>query len=71
MPDPSDDRALRARFEAELTTADLSLEGEDRERLFTLWAAALPFRAALRAAPIDPDEEPACVEQPTRTGGDL
>ena len=64
-----DDRALRARFEAEATAADLRLSAEDRERLFELWTRALPFRDALRVAPIDREEEPAFVEKPTMLGG--
>ncbi len=69
MPETGDDRARRARFEAEVTAADLRLSPEDRERLFELWTRALPFRDALRAAPISPHEEPAFVEKPTALGG--
>ena len=64
-----DDRALRARFDAEVTATDLRLSPEDRERLFELWTRALPFRDALRAAPIAREEEPAFVEKPTMLGG--
>jgi hypothetical protein len=69
MPETRDDRARRARFEAEVTAADLRLSPEDRERLFELWTRALPYREALRAAPIAPEEEPAFVEKPTMLGG--
>ena len=69
MPESRDDRARRARFEAEVTAADLRLSPEDRERLFGLWIRALPYREALRAAPIAAEEEPAFVEKPTALGG--
>ena len=51
MPE-TDDGARRARFEAEVTAADLRLSPEDRERLFDLWTRALPSREALRAGQI-------------------
>ena len=69
MPERRDDQARRARFEAEVTAADLRLSPEDRELLFELWTRALPYRDALRAAPIAQDEEPGFVEKPTTLGG--
>jgi hypothetical protein len=69
MPESRDDRARRARFEAEVTAADLRLSPEDRERLFGLWTRALPYREALRAAPLAREEEPAFAEKPTTLGG--
>ncbi len=68
MPE-TDDGARRARFEAEVTAADLCLTPDDRERLFELWTRALPYRDALRAAPIALEEEPAFVEKPAMLGG--
>ena len=49
---------LRARFDAELRTAGLQLEGRDYELLFAMWVEHLPQREALRAAVPGPDEEP-------------
>jgi hypothetical protein len=69
MPETRDDHARRARFEAEVTAADLLLSPEDRERLFQTWTGALRYREALRAAPIAREEEPAFVEKPTMLGG--
>jgi hypothetical protein len=69
MLETSGDQARRTRFEAEVTAADLCLSPEDRERLFDLWTRARPYRDALRAAPIAPEEEPAFVEKPTTLGG--
>jgi hypothetical protein len=69
MPETRDAQARRARFEAEVTASDLRLSPEDRELLFELWTRALPYRDALRAAPIAREEEPAFVEKPTALGG--
>ena len=69
MPETCADHDRRARFEAEVTAADLRLGPEDRERLFGLWTRALPYREALRAAPIAREEEPSFVEKPTMLGG--
>ena len=69
MPETRDDHARRARFEAEVIAADLRLSPEDHERVFDLWTRALPYREALRAAPIAREEEPAFVEKPTMPGG--
>ena len=41
---------LRARFDAELAAAGLSISGRDFALLFVLWTAHLPQREALRAA---------------------
>ena len=49
---------LRARFDAEMSAAGLSLAGRDDELLFAMWAEHLPQREALRAAVPMPDEEP-------------
>ena len=69
MPQTGDDHVRRVRFEAEITAADVCLSPEDRERLFDLWARALPYRDALRAAPVSLEEEPSFVEKPTTLGG--
>jgi hypothetical protein len=52
----SDD--LRARFDAELLAAGLSLTAADYDNLFEMWAEHLPERERLRAAVPAPDEEP-------------
>ena len=52
----SDD--LRARFDAELLAAGLSLTGADYDNLFDMWSEHLPERERLRAAIPAPDEEP-------------
>ena len=52
----SDD--LRARFDAELLVAGLSLTGPDYDNLFEMWAEHLPERDRLRAAMPAPEEEP-------------
>ena len=48
----------RARFDAELSAAGLSLAGREYELLFAMWAEHLPQREALRAAVPMPNEEP-------------
>jgi hypothetical protein len=53
MPDDS-----RARFDAELAAAGLTVTGRDRELLFAMWHEHLPQREALRAAVPAPEEEP-------------
>ena len=53
---PDDD--LRARFDAELLVAGLSLTGADYESLFEMWAEHRPERERLRAAVLAPEEEP-------------
>jgi hypothetical protein len=62
--------ASRSRFDTEVTAADLRLSPDDRERLFGLWTRARHYRDALRAAPVDLEEEPTCVEKPSSQGGD-
>ena len=49
---------LRALFDAELSTAGLSLGDRDDELLFAMWAEHRPQREALRAAVPASDEEP-------------
>ena len=49
---------LRARFDAEISAAGLSLAGRDYELLFAMWTEHRPQREALRAAVPTPDEEP-------------
>ncbi|HYU19663.1 MAG TPA: hypothetical protein VEQ11_13320 [Chloroflexota bacterium] len=59
---------LRAQFDAELRVAGLELSGEDRERLFVMWADHLPHRQALRDAAARLEEEPTFLEKPTTSG---
>jgi hypothetical protein len=54
----SPDADLRARFDAELKTAGLDLQGRDYELLFAMWTEHLPQREALRASVPAPHEEP-------------
>jgi hypothetical protein len=49
---------LRARFDAELSAAGLTLAGRDYDLLFAMWAEHRPQREALRATLPRPDEEP-------------
>jgi hypothetical protein len=49
---------LRARFDAELAAAGLTVTGRDRELLFAMWQEHLPQREALRAAAVALEEEP-------------
>jgi hypothetical protein len=49
---------LRARFDAEVAAAGLTVAGRDRELLFAMWQEHLPQREALRAAVVAPEEEP-------------
>jgi hypothetical protein len=53
-----DDATLRARFDAEVAAACLTVTGRDRELLFTMWVEHLPQREALRAAALAPEDEP-------------
>ncbi|HTK92813.1 MAG TPA: hypothetical protein VL948_21450 [Verrucomicrobiae bacterium] len=53
-----DDATLRARFDAEVTAAGLTVTGRDRELLFAMWLEHLPQREALRAAALTPEDEP-------------
>jgi hypothetical protein len=52
------DKDLRARFDAELTVAGLTLSGSEYDDLYEMWAEHLPERERLRAAVLAPDEEP-------------
>ena len=52
------DADLRARFDAELTAAGLTVTGRDRDLLFAMWQEHLPQRESLRAAAVTPEEEP-------------
>ena len=63
------DEELRARFDMELRVGGLEVPDEDRERLFVMWADHLPQREALRAATLEPTEEPSFIEKPTALGG--
>jgi hypothetical protein len=49
---------LRARFDAEVAAAGLTVTGRDRDLLFAMWQEHLPQREALRAAAVTPEEEP-------------
>ena len=53
-----DDATLRARFDAEVTAAGLTVTGRDRELLFAMWLEHLPQREALRAAALTPEDGP-------------
>ena len=53
-----DDATLRARFDAEVTAAGLTVTGRNRELLFAMWLEHLPQREALRAAAQTPEDEP-------------
>jgi hypothetical protein len=48
----------RARFDAELAAAGLTVTGRDRELLFAMWLEHFPQREALRAAAVALEEEP-------------
>lgn len=54
----NDRNELRTRFDAEMRAAGLSVEGRDRELLFSMWREHLPQREALRATVPAWDEEP-------------
>jgi hypothetical protein len=49
---------LRARFDAELAAAGLSITGRDYDLLFAMWKDHLPQREAVRAAALAPGDEP-------------
>lgn len=59
----------RARFEAEIELAGISLSGTERERLFVMWQGFLPYREQLRSSQVDPVEEPSFIEKPCLPGG--
>ena len=66
-----DPAALRARFDAELLSADLAVPAADREHLFAMWADHLPLRDSLRAASVALEEEPSFVEKPAQAGAGI
>ena len=49
---------LRARFDAELAAAGLTITGRDYDLLFAMWKEHLPQREALRAAAPAQEDEP-------------
>jgi hypothetical protein len=49
---------LRARFDAELTAAGLTITGRDYDLLLAMWKEHLPQREALRAAAPAQEDEP-------------
>ncbi len=49
---------LRARFDAELAAAGLSITGRDYDLLFAMWKEHLPQREAVRAAALAQEDEP-------------
>ena len=49
---------LRARFDAELTAAALTITGRDYDLLVAMWKEHLPQREALRAAAPALEDEP-------------
>lgn len=57
------------RFEAELRAAGIEVTGRERELLYAMWVEHLPHREALRAAALEPEEEPSFIEKPTPAGG--
>lgn len=65
---PTDEAALRTRFDAELLAAGLTISADDYARLFATWADHLPTRDSLRAAAPALEEEPSFVEKPSRLG---
>lgn len=66
--DGNDSAVLRARFDAEVLAADLTVPDADREHLFAMWAEHLPLRDSLRRASIALEEEPSFVEKPAAAG---
>ncbi len=66
--DGNDPAALRARFDAEVLAADLTVPDADREHLFNMWAEHLPMRDSLRRAGIALEEEPSFTQKPAQTG---
>lgn len=49
---------LRARFDAELAAAGLSITSRDYDLLFAMWKEHLPQREAVRAAALAQEDEP-------------
>ena len=66
--DGNDPAALRARFDAEVLAADLTVPEADREHLFAMWAEHLPLRDSLRAASVALEEEPSFTQKPAQLG---
>jgi tRNA U34 5-methylaminomethyl-2-thiouridine-forming methyltransferase MnmC len=70
---PDDQQAqdveLQAQFEAEVRAAGIVVSDEDRQPLFTLWAAQLPIRERLRQADVRLEEEPSFWQKPAQLGG--
>jgi hypothetical protein len=66
-----DPAALQARFQAEIEVAGIMVADEDREPLFTMWAALQPIRERLRAADIALEEEPSFTQKPAQPGAGI
>ena len=66
--DGNDSAAFRARFDAEVLAADLTVPDADREHLFAMWAEHLPLRDSLRAASVALEEEPSFTQKPAQLG---
>jgi hypothetical protein len=66
--DGNDLAALRAQFDAEVLSADVSVPTDDREHLFAMWLEHLPLRDSLRAASVALEEEPSFIEKPAAFG---
>ena len=60
--------ALRAQFDAEVLSADVSVPPDDREHLFAMWLEHLPLRDSLRAASVALEEEPSFTQKPAQAG---
>lgn len=69
--DGANEAALRARFEAEVLAADLTVPAADREHLFAMWAEHLPMRDSLRRASVARDEEPSFTQKPAQLGAGI
>jgi hypothetical protein len=59
---------LRAQFDAEVLSADVSVPTDDREHLFAMWLEHLPLRDSLRAASMALEEEPSFTQKPAQAG---
>ena len=64
----NDPAALRARFDAEVLAADLTVPEADREHLFAMWADHLPLRDRLRDVSFALEEEPSFTQKPAQLG---
>ena len=69
--DGHDPAALRARFEAEVIVAGISIAADDRERLFEMWANDRPLRERLGAADLALEEEPSFTQKPAQLGAGI